>query len=408
MAHSRHSGERDTDGEGLPLDIVDHDQAPKPGRRLRLPSRLFLLPAMALLVFTGGVVGMYFQPPGLKAFFRLTELEPGAGSSNPIAVPPAPVETVSAPPVETVAALGRLLPEGDVSVVAPPFGAGDARIAELKVREGDRVGAGDVLAVLDSLAQLQAGVEAAKATIRVREATLAQTRDAVRASIAEAQATLQEAEAAADVARQDFDRARSLFERKVGTQSALDTARATKLQAERAVERAAATLSRYGSGAIEDQVDVVVAARNLDAARADLALAEADLAKAIVRAPISGTVLKVHARPGEKPGSDGILEIGNLDEMTVRAEVFQTQIGQVELGQPVDIVSDAFDETLTGHVTRIGLEVGRQTVIADDPAANTDARVIEVEIALDASSTPIAARYTNLEVVVRIAVGPGG
>jgi HlyD family secretion protein len=58
--------------------------------------------------------------------------------------------------------------------------------------------------------------------------------------------------------------------------------------------------------------------------------------------------------------------------------------------------------TLQGKVQSIGLTVGRQGLVSDDTAANTDARVINVMIGLDASSSAIAARFTNLEVVARI------
>jgi HlyD family secretion protein len=59
---------------------------------------------------------------------------------------------------------------------------------------------------------------------------------------------------------------------------------------------------------------------------------------------------------------------------------------------------------LTGTVSRIGTLVGRQNVTADDPAANTDARVLIVTVALDEASSTRAARYINLEVVARITV----
>ena len=52
--------------------------------------------------------------------------------------------------------------------------------------------------------------------------------------------------------------------------------------------------------------------------------------------------------------------------------------------------------------TYIGLTVGRQGLISSDSAANTDARVIRVSVALDEPSTQIAARFTNLEVIARI------
>jgi hypothetical protein len=48
--------------------------------------RLFLIPLFMVTLFTGAVIGMYFQPPGLRVFFNATGLEPGAGTDTPIAI----------------------------------------------------------------------------------------------------------------------------------------------------------------------------------------------------------------------------------------------------------------------------------------------------------------------------------
>lgn len=60
---------------------------------------------------------------------------------------------------------------------------------------------------------------------------------------------------------------------------------------------------------------------------------------------------------------------------------------------------------MQGRVERIGLTVGRQGLISDDSAANSDARVIRVLVALDADSTRVAARFVGLEAVARIDTG---
>ena len=56
-------------------------------------------------------------------------------------------------------------------------------------------------------------------------------------------------------------------------------------------------------------------------------------------------------------------------------------------------------------VSAIGLEIGRQSITSDDPAANTDARVVDVIVKLDAASSEKAKRLTNLETIVRIDAG---
>jgi HlyD family secretion protein len=90
--------------------------------------------------------------------------------------------------------------------------------------------------------------------------------------------------------------------------------------------------------------------------------------------------------------------------MTAEAEVFQTAIGAVTLGAPVTLTAEALPDALHGTVSRIGLEVGSQTLVDASPAARTDARVVRVQIALDPASSEAARRYTNLQVLARIEV----
>ena len=132
--------------------------------------------------------------------------------------------------------------------------------------------------------------------------------------------------------------------------------------------------------------------------RADLSRAQAELARTSVRAPDAGVIVKVHAREGERVGPDGILELGKIDEMFAVAEVYETDIGRIRLGQRASIASPVFAEPLAGEVEFINLKVGKMDVLGADPAAKTDARVVEVEIRLDDGSA--VAGLTNLQVEV--------
>ena len=142
------------------------------------------------------------------------------------------------------------------------------------------------------------------------------------------------------------------------------------------------------------QLGVRVARAQLKRARVQLKLSE-------VRSPISGQVLLIHAHTGERVGPQGIVEIGRTDEMYAVAEVYETDIGRVKVDQKATISSPAFDGPLTGVVERVGLKVGKLDVLSTDPAARTDARVVEVRIRLD-DSTPVSG-LTNLQVNVEIA-----
>jgi len=135
-------------------------------------------------------------------------------------------------------------------------------------------------------------------------------------------------------------------------------------------------------------------------ARADMARARAELDLSQVRSPVNGTVLRVFARPGERIAVDGVVEIGKTDEMYAIAEVYETDIIRVKEGQKATVTSPALSHPLMGTVETVGLRIGKLDVLSTDPAARTDARVVEVEIRLDDSQK--VSGLTNLQVTVEI------
>lgn len=398
----------DTD---LPLLVVDREQAQmeaSPGVFRRIFNVVRFVPLIMVLVAFGGVVGLYFQPPGLQKVMSILALQPGGGTSSPIAVPitedATAKEATGAALPSVVVGLGTLLPQGDVITVATPSGAGDARLESVGVRIGDRVVTGDIIARLDNEGRLLAAVNAARSNVRLREADLERTRVNVRTSKDEARAALESAEAAALSARQELQRAEKLLEQKITSAAAVDGLIARASQADRAVEQAQARLSRY-SGSIDAQSEVQVALRTLELATADLSTAEQNLNQALIKAPIDGTILDIHSHAGEKPAAAGIVTIANIDQMIAELEIYQSQISRIDVGNTVSLTADALPTSLSGTVSRIGLEVKKQSVTDTDPAANTDARVVEVIVTLDADSSSAASRFTNLQIRATIDVG---
>jgi HlyD family secretion protein len=134
--------------------------------------------------------------------------------------------------------------------------------------------------------------------------------------------------------------------------------------------------------------------------QAQLQHAKAELDLAVVRAPVSGRVLDVHARQGERVGPEGIAELAQTDAMYAEAEVYETDVLRVRVGQRATVSSAALPQPVAGTVDRIGLKIGKKDVLNVDPAAKTDARVVEVRIALDDPAQ--VAGLTNLEVDVTI------
>ena len=151
---------------------------------------------------------------------------------------------------------------------------------------------------------------------------------------------------------------------------------------------------------LTSKANLDTAKMGLDIALADLAAAQARLELSVVRSPIRAQVLEIHAYPGERVGPEGVMELGRTDRMYAVAEVYETDIAQVEVGQLAKIRTSAVDEELLGKVERISLKVGRLDVIGADPIAKTDARVVEVFILLDDSEA--VSRYTNMQVKVEI------
>ncbi len=114
--------------------------------------------------------------------------------------------------------------------------------------------------------------------------------------------------------------------------------------------------------------DVANAQAEVDSAQATVEKIQAQLNQAYIRAPKTGQILKIHTRAGETVGNDGIVELGQTDQMYAVAEVYQSDISKVRPGQRVRVSSDSLSGELQGTVDWIGMQVQRQNVINADPA----------------------------------------
>jgi len=145
--------------------------------------------------------------------------------------------------------------------------------------------------------------------------------------------------------------------------------------------------------------DVQVAQANLQSAKASVKQAQAELNLSSIPSPINGQVLKINTWPGEIIGNKGILELGQTQQMYVVAEVYETDIKKVRLGQTVIITSEAFPEKIKGTVADIGLQVGRQNIFNTNPGSNTDNRIVDVKIRIDnLADNQRLSSLTNLQV----------
>jgi HlyD family secretion protein len=152
-------------------------------------------------------------------------------------------------------------------------------------------------------------------------------------------------------------------------------------------------------------VDVEQAQAEVEKALADLQQKKADLGLAYVTAPLDGQIIKINTYPGEKVTDDekGVVEMGRTNKMMVVAEVYESDVKKVHIGQKATITSEnnSFSGELAGKVQEIGLTVGKKDVLDTDPAADVDARIVEVKIFLNPSSSQRVSGLTYGKVFVK-------
>lgn len=338
--------------------------------------------------------------------------------------------------VRKIAALGRLEPEAEIIRLSAPIALDGDRISQLLVKQGDRVSKGEVIAILDSRDRLHKGLQQAQEQVRVAEAKLAQIKAGAKTGeIAAQKATIKRLQAerqgemeskAAQInrwrsevstAQAEFDRFNQLYRQGALSASnldskrlALDTAQSQLQQAQAQQNQSANSLEAQLSEARSTlnrisevrPVDVQTVATEVSSAIAAMKRAEIELEQAYIRAPITGQILKVHTRNGEKIGDSGVVDLAQNNQMVAVAEVYQSDIANVKVGQAATITGQAFTGELQGKVSEIGLQVNKQNVFSNQPGENLDRRVLDVKIRLTPEASKRVSRLTNLQVQTSI------
>ncbi|MBO6565262.1 MAG: efflux RND transporter periplasmic adaptor subunit [Pseudomonadales bacterium] len=275
-----------------------------------------------------------------------------------------------------VAALGRLEPSQGVKRISAPVileSGNGILLKSLEVGVGDRVAAGQLLAKTESEGLLAALLYQAK------------TNQSLRAEQSAAAVAVAHADCVrAAVSRREADRRNQL----------LDQDLSSREEAERASANAEFQEATCHASSMEAEASKAA----VNVAQAEVAHREVLLARTQIVAPSAGTIVQINTWPGEAIGPQGILELANTDQMFAIAEIYETDIAYLKLGQRAQVTSSAFSETLLGTVTFIRPLVRKQDVMGTDPAASKDARVIEVEVKLD-HSEPVQT-LTNLQVEI--------
>ncbi len=355
-----------------------------------------------------------------------------------------PTPNPAAAQPNAVLTLGRLEPEGEVIKLSVP-NAQDSRVDKILVKEGDRVQANQVIAILQGIDRRQAEVRDAQAEVDLRRAELekveqgeaknsqmmAQTATIEKLeaqlenSVRQREAAIESANAKLRNAEQDYKRKNQLVSQGAIARSELDKAqeeRATALAvlAERQAEldQTRATVAaeiRQETARLAElkevrPTDVAIARAQLEKAKIQVEQRSANVRDAEVRVPIAGQILKINTRVGEQVNtSQGIVELAQTRQMYAIADIPEIDIGKIYKGQPAVITSEygGFEGELKGEVTYIGLQVGRkstQDAAGTNPTTDQNTRVISVKVRINPSDSAKVAKFTAMQVRVKLDV----
>lgn len=286
---------------------------------------------------------------------------------------PGPVQAA-----DKVSALGRLEPANGVFLISAPLtpeSISGAIVSRLLVKAGQDVEQGQLLAEMETLELAKAHLVEATAALELAE------RQEAAQSAAAAEVCVR-----AQVAAREATRRTELLERGVAGEEEAD-------QAAGRAEALAAACTSAKTAAHASGAEVILAQSRIERR-------EVEVQRSLIRAPTAGRILAIHTWPGEMAALEGLLEMGQVDSMYAVAEVYETDIGRVRVGQKATVSSDALESVLTGTVEAIHQKVAKIDTVGTDPAAQKDARIIEVEIRLDDSAA--AASLTYLQVDIEI------
>jgi HlyD family secretion protein len=226
-------------------------------------------------------------------------------------------------------------------------------LAELKIREGDAVKQGQVVAVIDR-PDLNAQLWRDEAALAKAKAQLRDLEQGARAQeLQEASANLAAARSQAIKAQADFQRYSTLFrEGAIATQQ-LDASRSAH---EVAANALTAAESRYSLLLAGSRPDTIAAQRmEVERSEAVLAASQTQVADLTVSSPLPGRVLSKNYERGEYVNAGAaIATVGDMNDCWVKIYVSTEQLGKIRLGQAAGVKIDAYpDKSFRGEIKEI-------------------------------------------------------
>ena len=291
-----------------------------------------------------------------------------------------------------VTASGEIKPKNYINLGANAMGP----LTAIYVKEGDRVKKSQVVARIENT-QAGADVAAQKATIASAEADSAAAEAAIKAqddAITTQQATLERYKNEAARAKEYLDRYDQMFKEKLVAKQDYDQKKADYDSAVASVQENQARLAQQKSQRMQTVAQLTSAQTRVTSAQANLKRLDNVLARFDVVAPLDGVVTDLPVRVGEtvvqgvqNSAGSTIMTIADMSLITAEVDVDETDIVNVELGQPAEVTIEAMpNQTFTGKVIQIGdTAIVRSSGLAASQSATStqEAKDFKVTVALD-------------------------
>ncbi len=261
--------------------------------------------------------------------------------------------------IETVNASGKIYPEVEVKISPDISG----EITELNVEEGDSVRKGQILA-------------------RIYADIYSSERDRAQATVAQSQATVANSQAALDALRAQLDQAKSTYDRNKGL---YDDKVISKSEFEQ-FETAYRTAQSQYNAALQNIRSLQA---NTSSARTGLEMANKNLGRTTLTAPMDGVISSLSVKKGERVAGNSfnvgteMMRVADLSSMEVRVDVGENDIVKVHIGDSADVEVEAYNNRkFKGIVTQIPASPKTGSGLT----ASADVTNYEVQIRLDPSS----------------------
>jgi HlyD family secretion protein len=229
-------------------------------------------------------------------------------------------------------------------------------LIDIKIKEGEKVNAGDVIFVIDDSdlqiqkAQAVAALNLAKAKYQT---IIEGTRPEDKAQLEE---LVKQAQLNSNNAKEDFERIQNLFETQSISQKMFDDAKLRVEVTEAQLTAAKENLKKAVTGARQSEINAAKAA--VEQASASVDAIEKRISDAVIKSPINGFSTLINYEKGEIVNAGAVLtRVVDLQNVWTKVFINEIDLGKVQLNQDVTIKVDSFkDKRFIGRVSYISPE----------------------------------------------------